>query len=983
MRRACLLLLSLVLGLSAAEPSRPAGAVGRVNPFIGTGGHGHTFPGATAPYGGVQLSPDTRPDPGDWDGCGGYHHDDTRILGFSHTHLSGTGVSDYCDILFAPHSGPLHLTAGDVQKPGYGSRFDHASEVAWPGYYAVTLKDHGIRAELTATTRAGFHRYTFPSGQTARLVIDLIHRDEVIEASLRLRGDREIEGYRRSRSWAKDQRIHFVARFSRPFQTPGLLNDGRLVTDPQGAQGKRLLAQLSFGDQGGPLLVKVGLSAVSVEGARKNLAAEIPGWDFEGARQGTEKAWAKELGRIEIEGGTPDQQSIFYTALYHCMVAPNLFQDVDGRYLGRDLKVHRAQPGTHFTVFSLWDTFRGLHPLLTLIDPERTRGFVQTFLRQYQQGGRLPVWELGANETDCMIGYHAVPVIADALLKGLGGFDRELALKAMRHSAEEDRLGLKAYKQFGFVPADQEGEGVSKTLEYAFDDWCIAQVAKKLGRSEVADRYLRRAQAYKHVFDPSTGFFRGRMEGHWWQPFDPSEVSGNYTEANAWQYAFFVPHDFTGLMALQGGKVAFAHKLDALFAADSRITGTQQADISGMLGQYAHGNEPSHHMAYLYSFAGQPWKTQALVRRLLGEMYRNAPDGLIGNEDCGQMSAWYVLSALGFYSVTPASNTYVLGSPLFAKATLHLGQGRTFILKAEGQAPEACYIQRAELGGKSLDRAFLTYDDLLKRRQLTLHLGTTPATTWGAGPGREPETHLAGPRVLPVPFIAEGASLFAQATAVRLGNVDPGARIHYTLDGQAPGPDSPLYSGPLSLTASCQLRAVACTPGLPPSGELRATFTRLPAERRIRLSARYLRQYSAGGDTALIDGRRGGPSWRQGRWQGYQGQDLEAVVDLGALRPIGHVGMGFVQDMRSWILMPRQVSFARSEDGATWEELGAVASRTPDREEGTFTRDYELRVPPKPTRFLRVRVQTYGDLPAWHPGAGNPSLYFADEIFAD
>lgn len=984
----CLLAASLMAGPSKV-PARPKGAVGLVNPFIGTGGHGHTFPGATAPYGGVQLSPDTRRDPGDWDGCSGYHHDDTRLFGFSHTHLSGTGASDYCDILLVPQAGELRLEPGSATQPGqgpaqpgYGSAFDHASEVAWPGYYAVTLKEPGIRAELTATPRVGVHRYTFPAGKTARVLLDLIHRDKVLEASLRLRGDREVEGTRRSGSWAKDQRLHFVVRFSRPFKNPGLVLDGKAVAGDRVA-GTRVQGHLDFGEGGGPLLVKVGLSAVSVEGARKNLDAEVPGWDFDGVRRTTERAWAKELGRIEVTGGTPDQRTTFYTALYHCMVAPNRYQDVDGRYLGRDLQVHRAPRDTHYTVFSLWDTFRALHPLLTLVDPERTRDFIRTFIRQYEDGGRLPVWELSAQETDCMIGYHAVPVIAEALLKGIGGFDREKAFQAMKHSAEEDRLGLKAYKALGFVPADQEHESVSKTLEYAYDDWCIAQVAARLGHREDRDRYLRRAQAYRHLYDPATGFFRARMEGHWWQPFEPSEVNANYTEANAWQYAFCVPQDVSGLMALMGGPEAFAKRLDALFAADSKIKGNQLVDLTGAIGQYIHGNEPSHHMAYLYSYAGQPWKTQAMARRLMDEMYRNAPDGLAGNEDCGQMSAWFVLSALGFYSVTPGSDTYVLGTPLFPKATLHLGKGRTFTIEATGAGAGSPYIQGATLGGKPLTRSFLTFGDLQSAGRLALRLGPSPATTWGTGPGHVPVAALAGPRILPVPFVAEGESRFETATQVRLGCAEPGAELRYTLDGTAPGPQSPRADGLIPVDRSLVLRAVALQPGLPPSGELQATFARLPQGRRVTLSARYSPQYAAGGDQALVDGLRGPASWRLGRWQGFQGQDLEAVVDLGGPQPLHRAAMGFIQDMRAWILMPKAVAFAVSLDGTSWEPVGRVAGTTSDRDDTVTTRDYAVDFPPRAARYLRVRVTTYGPLPAWHPGAGNPAFFFADEIVAE
>ncbi|MCE1228172.1 MAG: GH92 family glycosyl hydrolase [Firmicutes bacterium] len=972
----CLLPGLMVSAQARKAPVKTFDPLEWVNPFIGTGGHGHTYPGASAPFGAVQLSPDTRLDPADWDGCGGYHHSDSRIYGFSHTHLSGTGVSDYCDVLFAPHAGELRMQNGGDGKPGYGSAFDHGSETARPGYYAVTLKDHDIRVELTATARVGLHRYTFPKGKEARLIVDLVHRDQVLQSGFKFVSDREIEGFRHSRSWAKNQRLFFVVRFSRPFVSHGIVVGNTVMEKVRDVRAEKLKAALSFGSKGGPLLVAVGLSAVSVEGARKNLDAEMPRLDFEQTRRRTERAWSQELSKIEIEGGTADQRTIFYTALYHTMLSPNVFQDVDGMYLGRDLEVHGAEPNTHYTVFSLWDTFRALHPLLSIIDRPRSSAFARTFLRQYEQGGRLPVWELAANETECMIGYHAVPVLADLILKGIGGFDHAKAFEAMKASAEKDHFGLESYKALGYVSGDREGESVSKTLEYAFDDWCIAQVARKLGRKEDEARYLKRAQAFKHLFDPGTGFFRGRMEGHWWSPFDPSEVNANYTEANAWQYAFFVPHDMDALLRFHAGKEGLARKLDGLFAANSRVTGTQQADITGLIGQYAHGNEPSHHIAYLYAFAGQPWKTQALVRRLLQEMYRNDPDGLIGNEDCGQMSAWYVLSALGFYSVTPASNHYVIGSPLFPKATLHLGRGRTFTLRAEGEGP---YIQSATLNGQPYLQAWLDHDTIQQGGELNFVMGREPNKAWGAGPGREPRTAITESLILPVPFVAEGTPQLSGPTRVALDMAEPGAEIRYTLDGSEPGPHSLKYAEPFTLETSTVVKAVALKEGFAPSGTLTAPFTRIPKGRSLQLQGRYSRQYSGGGDSALIDGLRGGPHWRLGRWQGYQGQDLTAVVDLGSVQTIHRIAMGFIADSRSWILFPAQVEFEISKDGVIWLLVGTAAG-PPTPESGVKAQDCMPIFPPSQARYVRVRVTNPGPLPKGHPGEGNPSFFFTDEI---
>ncbi|MFO0983493.1 MAG: GH92 family glycosyl hydrolase [Planctomycetota bacterium] len=962
------MLLPLVL-LSAAAMAATERLTALVNPFIGTGGHGHTYPGPSLPFGMVQPGPDTRLT--GWDGCSGYHHDDHHIYGFSHTHLSGTGIPDYCDVLLAPITGPVRLANGADGQPGYRSAFRHETEQAQPGYYAVSLDDHGVRAELTCTLRAAMHRYTFPAATPAHVILDLEHRDELLEFEIHLDGDRGVSGMRRSRGWADDQPVYFALRFSQAFR----------AAPP--AAGDAVIA-LGFGDAGGPLLVKVGISAVSIDGARRNLDAEIAGFDFDAVRAAADAAWERELGKVRVTGGTHDQQVVFYTALYHAMLAPNVFMDVDGEYRGRGLRtrhpppVPRASGFTYYTVFSLWDTFRALHPLLAIIDRARTADFVQTFLAHYREGGRLPVWDLWGSETDCMIGYHAVPVIADAILKGIGGFDANAALEAMKHSAEEDRAGLESYRRDGFVAAGEEGESVSKTLEYGYDDWCIAQVADRLGHAEDAERYRRRAQAYRHLFDPGTGFMRARLSGFWFTPFDPAEVNVHYTEANAWQYSWFVPHDIDGLMRLHGGPEAFARKLDLLFTADSRITGTQQADITGMVGQYAHGNEPSHHLAYLYAFAGEPAKTQALVRRLLDTLYSNRPDGLAGNEDCGQMSAWYVLSALGFYPVTPASNQYVIGSPLFDTASIVLENGKRFTIRARRASHADCYIQSAKLNGRAHTRAVLDHSSLAAGGELELELGSAPSA-WATRPEDWPRTSILGPAIVPLPYVAAGEPVFRGATDVALGHVDAHAALHFTLDGTEPDATSPAYAQPLHLTSDTTIKAIAVREGQPPSGVLVARVHRIPDGLTVAVHARAAPQYSAGGETALIDGIRGGKNFRLGGWQGYLGQDFEAIVDLGAVRDIRHLALGCLQDVRAWILMPRAVEFAVSEDGTTYREAGRVPNPVAERE-AAATHDFAIALPPTRARYARVRAQCSGQLPAWHQGAGQAAWLFVDEI---
>ncbi|HQR38210.1 MAG TPA: GH92 family glycosyl hydrolase, partial [Blastocatellia bacterium] len=891
-----------------------------------------------------------------------------------------TGVSDYGDVLLMPSTGDVRLNNGADGRPGYASSFDKADEQASPGYYRTVLKDYGVTAELTATTRVGVHRYTFPPARPAHVVMDLEHRDETLEAQIAFNGDREISGMRRSRAWAQDQHVYFVARFSRPFATHGIAVDG-LPQDSLGtATGKRLKCWVGFGDEGGDVVVKVGISAVSIDGARRNLDAEVPGWDFDNVRARAVAAWERELSRIQVDGGNDRQRTIFYTALYHTLLSPNVFVDVDGSYRGRDLMIHRANDFNYYTVFSLWDTFRALHPLMTITNRRRTSDFVRTFVRQYQEGGRLPIWELAGNETYCMIGYHAVPVIADAMMKGITGFDEQVAFEAMKHSAEEDRRGLKGYRRAGYIPAEEESESVSQTLEYAYDDWCIAMVAQKLGRLDDYASYMRRAQSYKNLFDPSVGFMRSRLEGTWFAPFDPAEVNFNYTEANAWQYTFFAPQDMDGLMDLFGGKRAFAAKLDALFGAESKIAGNQQADITGMVGQYAHGNEPSHHIAYLYAFAGEPWKTQAMVRRLMDTMYTDRPDGLIGNEDCGQMSAWFVMSALGFYSVTPGSNQYVIGTPLFPKATIRLENGSSFVISAPGVSQSACYIAGARLNGAPYSRSFLEHAAIARGGEIVFEMSDRPNMQWGASDSDVPRTAIVDDPIVPVPFVAKGAAVFEKTTGVTLGDVATDAEIHYTLDGSEPTPKSKRYDMPIAIDETTTVKAVAVVAGRAPSAVLAATFHEIPEGRSIRLNAAYSRQYSAGGDNGLIDGLRGGANFRDGRWQGYQGTDLEVVVDLGSPRAIRRVSMGFLQDAPSWILMPRTVVFAVSDDGVNYVDVGTVASGVADTETGVVVRDLGVSVDRKRARYVRVRVAYYGALPKWHPGAGNPAFFFADEI---
>ncbi len=635
-----------------------------VDPFIGTGGHGHTFPGATLPFGMVQLSPDTRWE--NWDGSSGYHYSDKTIMGFSHTHLSGTGAPEYCDILLMPTTGRLQILPGDENnsKTGYRSSFTHENESASPGYYSVLLDDYGVLAELTATIRSGFHKYTFPKTDSAHIIIDLKNRDHVLESNIEIISDTEIQGFRKSRRWAKEQFVYFYAEFSKPFKSYGIALNDTLIQGISKADGKSIRAFVNFTtDKNEQILVKVGISAVSIEGARKNLEAENKSWDFEKVRNSARENWNKFLSKIEVEGGTDREQRIFYTSLYHLAIAPNIFMDVDGKYRGVDHSIHMAEGFKNYTVFSLWDTFRAAMPLYTIIDQERYSDYIKTFLEMYRIGGRLPQWELAGNYTGVMIGYHTHSAILDAYVKGLRDFDHELAFEAMKKRVEN----IPYYKDLGFIPADKVGGSVSMVMEYSYNDWSVSQMAKFLNKDIDYHDYQQRARFYQNMFDPSTGFMRPKnLDGSWITPFDPTEGSDHFVEGNSFQYSLFAPHDINGLIDLIGGDQEFIDWMDNLFTTESQHD-EKAIDATGLIGQYAHGNEPSHHMAYLYNYAGAPWKTQAMVRTILDTMYDDKPDGLSGNEDCGQMSAWYIFSAMGFYPVCPGEPNYIIGSPLFDK----------------------------------------------------------------------------------------------------------------------------------------------------------------------------------------------------------------------------------------------------------------------------------------------------------------------------
>lgn len=968
MKRA--LALVFLCALPALTRADSVGLVDHVDPFIGTGGHGHTFPGPTLPFGMVQLSPDTRLT--GWDGCSGYHYSDEVIYGFSHTHLSGTGVSDYGDILLMPVTGTPKLENGypDRVDEGYGSRFDKSDEHAGAGWYAVRLSDYGINVELTATPRTGLHRYVFPAGQPAHVIVDLEHRDRLLESYLHVTGDDTIEGFRRSSAWARDQVVYFRARFSRPF-TGRALVPGR----DTGAQPVKCI--LSFGDEGGEVVVQLAISAVDLDGARQNLEAEWADFDFARTRVNARVEWSKVIDRFSIEGAGEDDRTVFATALYHSFIAPNLFSDADGRYRGMDFQIHRADGRSHYTVFSLWDTYRATHPLFTLVERERTNEFVHTFLAQYEQGGRLPVWELAANETDCMIGYHSVSVIADASLKGIGDFDTAAALDAMVHSATLEHFGLDAYRRDGFIGADEEGESVSKTLEYAYDDACIARMARELGRDDIAVEFGRRAQAWRHLLDPGTQFFRPRRNGQWLDPYDPRRVDFHHTEANGWQYRFAAPHHARDHVEALGGDDDFEGALDSLFTIDSATTGRDQADITGRTGQYAHGNEPSHHVAWLYHFTGHPDRSALRVSRILDEFYTTDPGGLIGNEDCGQMSSWYVLSSLGLYDVAPSSRQWLVIPPLHERMSVRFEDGRTFTTRRTGTG---AFVRRVTFNGEPLERSYLWHEEVIGGGELVFELGEDGG--WGQKPEARPGTPMIADPILPAPWAEAAADRFRGSLDVSLASGVDGAAIYWTDDTDGNPLEGNRYDKPLRLKNTTTLRFVAVD-GDRTSPVVTARFDEIEHDWKVTVTSIPNGQYTAGGNDALIDSRRGPEDWRTGAWQGYQDQDFVATLDLGEPTPLASAGASFLQDMRSWIWMPTELVIAVSEDGRTFHEAGRAKHDIPDDVEGVFLRDFVVPLGGKPVRAIRFRAINYGTIPAWHPGAGGEAFIFVDELIVN
>lgn len=947
-------ILTLYILISLGSSSNAQTLYKYVNPFVGTDAHGHTFPGATTPFGMVQLSPDTRID-GSWDGCSGYHFSDTLIYGFSHTHLSGTGCSDYGDIAFMPgYADESDYDKNYTRRPqNFVASFKHKNEKASAGFYEVNIDN--IKVELSASTRAGMQRYTFQKEGIACISLNLGHRDQLLDSKIQRINASKYNGYRRSKAWAEDQLVYYSFEVSKDAMAERVYKTGKSTTNDV----LFLYFNVKKGEQ---ILVKTGISSVDENNAELNLQTEIPHWDFNLVHKQAIDLWEKELKKIEIIDENEVRKTTFYTALYHCMIHPNVLSDVDKRYRGRDGKIHLTL-SNYYTLYSLWDTHRALHPLLNIIDKPRSKDFMLSFLAQYNQSGRLPMWELWNNETNCMIGFHSVSVILDAYVKNV--IDVKLLAElypAVKAEAMSDRFALDKFRARGYLQIDDASESVSKTLEYCYDMWCVSEIAKTLGHTKDAEYFGSFTEAWRNVYDVQTGYMRPRKNGDWLKPFNPTEVNNHYTEANAWQYSFFIPH------ANEKPKNVLK-----LFEADSKTTGRTQSDITGLIGQYAHGNEPSHNYAYLLDHQHK----QKYIKQILDSLYSPAPDGLCGNDDCGQMSAWYVFSAMGFYPVCPGKPEYEFGYPLFKTVIIHYEDNEYFtVLRknfndivyptvARGNYPMIdLAMPRPNLHhGTLMSNATLLYSDIdykdayKKNKQIEK-------------------------QILCAPVISSTSKIFKDFSNIELSlpdrAVDSTIEFYYSIDS-ASVKFAQKYRGPFFVNRDCTVYAYAKQNGVI-SNFTSTKFHQIKNDWEIQLRSTYNKQYSADGPNGIIDGLRGHIDWRMGGWQGYQSQDFEANVDLKTETEIKVVSVGFLQDTRSWILMPTQVEIYTSNDGNIFRLNATIHNKIPAADYAVQVKDFSSKLQNVKARYIKIKAKNFGVLPEWHQGAGGDAFIFVDEI---
>lgn len=927
----------------------------KVNPFIGTGGHGHTYPGAVYPFGMVQPSPDTRTE--GWDACSGYHYSDNSILGFSQTHLSGTGIADYCDILIMPTLQEPDLNNGyeDFKSP-----FSHNKEKAHAGYYSVFLEKPQMQVEITSSARVAHYKFT-PQKESEYVywIIDLKHRDQLLDHEINIIDEHNINGKRISKSWAQKQFLFYH-----------LSTNQKLEFVKQDENGQRMVLKMKYAPE---IQLKIALSPVSSENANLNLQKEIPHWNWKKTYEKNQAAWNKELSRIEYQSDA-DQETTFYTALYHNFIVPNLYQDVNGDYRSTDLKVHNDTSFEYYTVFSLWDTYRATHSLYALLMPERTLDFIKTLLKQYEHGGQLSMWELAGNYTYCMIGYHAVSVISEAYLKGITDFDTRLALKALISASQRQELGKPFFRSNQVMEINDEHESVSKQQEYSYDDYAIGAFAGAIGDNQMANRYLKSSKYYMNLINPDNQFVQPRMNGKFID-FDPTTVNHHYTEANGWQYNFAMAHDIIQYMKILGGADSLEAKLDKMFTTN-KMSGRNQVDITGLIGQYAHGNEPSHHITHIYNFTNTPSKTQFYTQKIIKEFYKNAPDGLIGNEDCGQMSAWYVFNCLGFYPFVPASDYYTITSPSGKYAKINLENGNIFeIINEDYDKQESIYVKDMSLNGGLFERRYIKHESIKNGGNLKFSLSNKPQDeSWK---NKFIPTQKVNSRFMPLPNYNYENNIFKDSVLVSLDHIYDYVDIYYKI-GESGGYkkfDQPFYiSNSTNVFAYAQFRRVK-------SIDAKAQFILLDHGMSIEGITPYYEAYDGGHRAALIDGIESHPHYHSGFWQGFYDTSMTVVIAFDEKRTVQEVSAGFLHDPRTWIWSPKSMKVYGSKNGKKYFELGkmdAPLARDNQKDQRIeYTIDFPLR---KKLKYIKVVAEYPGTIPKWHPGKGKPCFIFADEI---
>lgn len=967
--------LALLVGLSLHAQEAQWTSIQDINPFIGTGGHGHTHPSAQAPFGMIQLGPNTRYD--GWDGCSGYHFTDSAMYGFTSTHLSGTGVSDYGDLLMLPYSSPT--------KEGDHIKFFKEDEHAQAGYYACILDD-GTRIEATAGDRIGKLRIHYPQGGAPGMMVDLNFRDRVLKQDFSALGDGKFEGRRVSEGWAREQHFYFGFEVSPAPDTVWQLSPGVYwLALPEGTVDAE---------------VSIGMSGTSEKGAWRNFEGEKAGRDFEEIFTETQEKWAKELAKSKVKSALPDQRAIFATALYHAYSVPNLWSDVDGSYRGQDNVIYRDTVNRHYTVYSLWDTYRTAHPLYTITQPERTQEFIYGMLDMYKQRGRLPIWELAGNETDCMIGYHSVSVLADAIAKGYHT-DTALTIEAMRATAEMDVFGLDPYQKFGFLSIEDESESVSKTLEYAYDDACIAWTAKRFEDWNTYNTYNQRSSAYRSLIDPESGYVRPRTNGDFYSPYNPREVNNHFTEANAYQYSFSPVHDIEGWMEVltnfRGARENWNHLsrkkqkllvksrhdvledlLDGLFYASSHTTGREQADITGLIGQYAHGNEPSHHIAYLYNATNNHRRTSYWVHRILGSQYQNAPDGLSGNEDCGQMSAWYVMASMGMYPLVPGQPEYQISTPWWDAIHLELPSGKELDITVEDVGTYIMDYNRGDSTDVPFQKRYFTHEELLEGGHWHVKRGDEPSD-WGKVYRYKTGTNNPTP---PAPIVRVPRTFTGTAKVeiiptgqYELWRYDRYENVKWKKDRKGRERIGQAYDDGF---------VTAITPHFGYGNHVaRAVFSK----RDDNLEAKWILghpspQYTAGGPEAMVDGITGDKDWRKGHWVGVQGHDATLEITLKKPQTVQIVHVGILKDIRAWIAAPEKIEIQVLYEGDDqWHFFGAMEMDNPLGQEEGIRHNVAVSNPRTDlVKAIRITYYNAGRLQGWHPGAGGQSYIFTDEV---